>query len=68
VEATKQKEEKRKNLSPKNRKACHSTSTALPKSDIHHELHKKTHKSYKAATRKKSYKKNQRLETRQERA
>jgi hypothetical protein len=31
VEATKQKEEKRKNLSPTNRKACHSISTALLK-------------------------------------
>jgi hypothetical protein len=32
VEATKQKkEERRKNLSPRNRKACHSTSTALLK-------------------------------------
>jgi cytochrome c5 len=29
VEATKQKEEKRKNLSPRTRKACHSVSTAL---------------------------------------
>jgi hypothetical protein len=29
MEATKQKEEKRKNLSPRNRKACHSVSTAL---------------------------------------
>jgi hypothetical protein len=32
VEATKQKEEKRKTLSPRNRKACHSVSTALLKS------------------------------------
>jgi hypothetical protein len=32
VEATKQKEEKRGNLSPRNRKACHSVSTALRKS------------------------------------
>jgi hypothetical protein len=32
VEATKQKEEKRKNLSPRNMKACHSVSTALLKS------------------------------------
>jgi hypothetical protein len=32
VEATKQKEEKRKNLSPRNRKACHSVGTALLKS------------------------------------
>jgi sialic acid synthase SpsE len=31
VEATKQKEEKRKNLSPRNRKACHSISIALLK-------------------------------------
>jgi hypothetical protein len=29
VEATKQIEEKRKNLSPRNRKACHSVGTAL---------------------------------------
>jgi hypothetical protein len=29
VEVTKQKEEKRKILSPRNRKACHSVSTAL---------------------------------------
>jgi hypothetical protein len=32
VEATKQKEEKRKNVSPRNRKACHSVGTALLKS------------------------------------
>jgi hypothetical protein len=32
VEAIKQKEEKRKTLSPRNRKACHSVSTALLKS------------------------------------
>jgi hypothetical protein len=29
MEATKQKEEKRKNLRPRNRKGCHSFSTAL---------------------------------------
>jgi hypothetical protein len=29
VEATKHKEEKGKNLNPRNRKACHSVSTAL---------------------------------------
>jgi hypothetical protein len=32
VEVTNQKEGKRINLSPRNRKACHSVSTALPKS------------------------------------
>jgi hypothetical protein len=32
AETTKQREEQRKNLSPRNRKACHSTSTALLKS------------------------------------
>jgi hypothetical protein len=31
VEATKQKEEKRERLSPRNRKACHSVGTALLK-------------------------------------
>jgi hypothetical protein len=32
VETTKQKEEKKKFLSPRNRKACHSVNTALLKS------------------------------------
>jgi hypothetical protein len=32
VEVTKQKEEKRKNLNPRNKKACHSVGTALLKS------------------------------------
>jgi hypothetical protein len=39
VEATKQNEEKKKKLSPRNKKACHSVSTALLKSVAEIETH-----------------------------